>query len=136
MDTTYAWRGDVTSAELNALHAEAFQTRLFDDAEWNWLEQLGNHSLGWVTARAEPTGELVGFVNVISDGLVHAWLQDTMVAAHARHTGIGKRVVSIAVEEARRSGCEWMHVDFADALRPFYLDACGFEETSAGLIAL
>jgi GNAT superfamily N-acetyltransferase len=136
MDITYAWRGDVTSAELNALHAEAFQTRLFDDAEWNWLEQLGSHSLGWVTARAEPTGELVGFVNVISDGLVHAWLQDTMVAAHARHRGIGKRVVSIAVEEARRAGCEWMHVDFADALRPFYFDACGFEETSAGLIAL
>jgi GNAT superfamily N-acetyltransferase len=132
---TYAWRDPVTNVEMNALHAEAFETRVHDDAEWNWVEQLRGHSLGWATAR-DGAGTLVGFVNVPWDGLVHAWIQDTMVATAARHRGIGANLVALAVDEARRAGCEWMHVDFDDHLRPFYFDACGFTPTNAGLIQL
>jgi GNAT superfamily N-acetyltransferase len=134
MTVTYAWRGDVTSAELNALHAEAFDTRVFGDDEWDWSAQLAGHSLGWVVARDGDT--LVGFVNVVSDGLVHAWIQDTMVAAAARRRGIATQLVTRAVDESRAAGCEWLHVDFEDHLRPFYLEACGFEPTNAGLIHL
>jgi GNAT superfamily N-acetyltransferase len=134
MSITYEWRGDFTNTEMNALHAEAFDTRVYDETEWNWVEQVHGHSLGWVVARDE--GVLVGFVNEPWDGLVHAWIQDTMVAQRARHQGIGKRVVEMAVEEARNAGCEWMHVDFEDHLRPFYFDACGFTPTNAGLIEL
>jgi GNAT superfamily N-acetyltransferase len=136
MAVRYEWRGDFTNAELNALHAEAFETRGYDESEWNWLEQDHEHSLGWVVAREAADGQLVGFVNVPWDGLVHAWIQDTMVALRARHRGIGNRVVEIAVAEARKAGCEWMHVDFEDHLLPFYFDACGFKPTNAGLIAL
>jgi GNAT superfamily N-acetyltransferase len=136
MAVRYEWRGDFTNAELNALHAEAFETRVYDESEWNWLEQVHEHSLGWVVAREVADGQLVGFVNVPWDGLVHAWIQDTMVALCARHRGIGKRVVEIAVAEARKVGCEWMHVDFEDHLLPFYFDSCGFKPTNAGLIAL
>ena len=135
MTITYAWREDVTNAEMNALHAEAFDTRVYDETEWDWVEQLRGHSLGWATARDEA-GTLVGFVNVPWDGLVHAWIQDTMVASAARRRGIGVKLVALAVEEARRAGCEWMHVDFDDRLRPFYFDACGFSPTNAGLIEL
>jgi GNAT superfamily N-acetyltransferase len=131
---TYRWRGDFTNAEINELHAEAFETRVFDEAEWNWMTLLGRHSLGWVVAR--DGGTLVGFVNVVWDGQVHAWLQDTMVAAGARHHGIGTELVALAVNESRAAGCEWLHVDFDDHLRPFYLEACGFTPTNAGLIEL
>ncbi len=129
-----AWRGDVSNDELNALHAEAFETRLFTAEEWNWKSQLERHSLGWVTARAPD--RLVGFVNVIWDGLVHAWIQDTMVATDLRSRGIGARLVATAREEAKQAGCEWLHVDFDDHLRTFYYQACGFAPTSAGLIRL
>ena len=134
MTITYIWRGDFDNAEVNALHAEAFETRVFDATEWNWVDLVHRHSLGWVVARDDAL--LVGFVNVPWDGLVHAWIQDTMVAARARHHGIGAELVAVAVREARRAGCEWLHVDFDEHLRPFYLDACGFTPTSAGLIAL
>ncbi|HSL11465.1 MAG TPA: GNAT family N-acetyltransferase [Actinomycetota bacterium] len=77
-----------------------------------------------MTARRD--GELIGFVKVPWDGLVHAWIQDTMVSDRARHQGIGTRLVTLAVEEARNAGCEWLHVDFNDDLRPFYVGACGF----------
>jgi GNAT superfamily N-acetyltransferase len=131
---TYSWRGSVANAELNRLHAEAFDTQLYSEDEWNWVELLGQHSLGWVVARDGDA--LVGFVNVLWDGLVHAWLQDTMVASDARRRGVGTEIVRVAVKEARAAGCEWLHVDFGEDLRPFYLAACGFSPTDAGLMAL
>ena len=79
---------------------------------------------------------MVGFVNVAWDGLVHAFVLDTMVGSQAGRLGIGTQLVAIAVAEARAAGCEWLHVDFEDHLRPFYFDACGFKPTNAGLIAL
>ena len=56
-------------------------------------------------------------------GLVHAWIQDTMVATDARGRGVGTRLVAVATEGAREAGCEWLHVDFDDHLRGFYFDA-------------
>lgn len=128
------WRGEFTNDEVNALHAEAFETRVFDESEWNWRELTSRHSLGWVTARQGD--ELVGFVNVLWDGFVHAWIQDVMVAIRARHRGIGVGLVSVARDGSQQAGCEWLHVDFDDDLRTFYYDACGFEPANAGVIAL
>ena len=135
MAITYEWRGEFTNVEANALHAEAFETREFDESEWNWTAIVPAHSLGWVVAR-DDTGGLVGFVNVPWDGLVHAWIQDTMVATRTRGQAVGTQLVAVAREHAKAAGCEWLHVDFDDHLRPFYFDACGFTPTTAGLIAL
>ena len=134
MAIDYEWRGRFDSGEVNALHAEAFETRVFDDSEWDWRGLVERHSLGWVTAR--DAARLVGFVNVVWDGLVHAWLQDTMVATAARGAGIGTRLVAVAREHAAAAGCEWLHVDFDDDLKPFYYGACGFAPTNGGVIAL
>jgi GNAT superfamily N-acetyltransferase len=128
------WRGDFTNSEVNALHAEAFETRVYDESEWNWVELTKRHSLGWVTARREDV--LVGFVNVLWDGLVHAWIQDLMVADSARRKGIGVALVNEVRRQASAAGCEFLHVDFDDDLRSFYYDACGFRPTNAGLIDL
>ena len=106
MTVSYEWRGEFTSAEANALHAECFGHPVLGDDEWDWRGQVEGHSLGWVCARDGT--ELVGFVNVAWD----------------------------AVARARAAGCEWLHVDFEDHLRGFYFDACGFTPTNAGLIEL
>ena len=134
MTVSYDWRGAFDNDEINALHAEAFATRVFEASEWNWVDQVEQHSLGWVVAR-EGT-DLVGFANVLWDGLVHAWLQDVMVGADFRRRGVGVEVVRRARDGAVAAGCEYLHVDFADNLRAFYIDACGFTPTSAGLIEL
>ena len=134
MTTVFEWRGAFTNAEVNALHAEAFQTAVYDESKWNWAELTRRHSLGWVVAR--QGADLVGFVNVLWDGLVHAWLQDTMVARRCRREGIGTGLIARARQGAKAAGCEYLHVDFEERLRPFYLGACGFTPTSAGLIAL
>jgi ribosomal protein S18 acetylase RimI-like enzyme len=131
MGVTFEWRGGFSNGEVNRLHSEAFAHPQLED---DWRAQVENHSLGWVCARAD--GRLVGFVNVPWDGGVHAFVLDTIVAVDARRQGVGTRLVAEAAAGARAAGCEWLHVDFEDELRGFYLDACGFTPTSAGLIAL
>ena len=133
-DVQCTWRGDFTKAEANDLHADAFDHRPYDDSEWDWVQLCADHSLGWVTARSE--GQLVGFVNVLWDGFVHAWIQDEMVSSSARRQGIGVRLIHVARDQAKVAGCEWLHVDFDDSLTPFYIDAAGFTPTNAGLIDL
>ena len=134
MAVTSQWRGAFTSAEVNALHAEAFETRVYDESEWNWAELVHRHSLGWVVARDDA--DLAGFVNVLWDGLIHAWLQDVMVASKARGRGIGTELVRRARDGAKAAGCEFLHVDFEDQLSSFYYDACGFTPAKAGLLTL
>lgn len=134
MTITFEWRGMFSNAEINAIHSEAFKTRNFTDDEWDWQSLLHQHSLGWVVARDD--GRLIGFVNVLWDGLVHAWLQDTMVAVDVRRNGVATAMVSVARENSKAAGCEWLHVDFDEDLSGFYLDVCGFRPTTAGLIAL
>ena len=112
MTTLYEWRGLFTNQEINALHVEAFSTMVFSASEWNWVHLVHRHSLGWVVAWDGL--ELVGFVNVLWDGLVHAWLQDTMVAANARGQGIGTKLVAHARHGAKAAGCEYLHVNSPD----------------------
>lgn len=81
-------------------------------------------------------GRLVGFVNVPWDGGPHAFVIDPIVAIDSRQRGIGRRLVEMAVEAAREDGSDWIHVDFDTDLASFYLDACGFEPTPAGVLRL
>jgi ribosomal protein S18 acetylase RimI-like enzyme len=126
------WRGIFDNRALNELHAEAFQHRFFDD---DWVAQVNAHSLGWVCAWS-GADELVGFVNVAWDGALHAFILDAAVSSKAARQGLGASMVKLATERTRAAGCDWLHVDFEDHLRTFYLDACGFTPTNAGLINL
>jgi ribosomal protein S18 acetylase RimI-like enzyme len=123
------WRGPVTDDEMVGLVASHGGTPVP-----GWWDRIRPHSLGWVTARAG--GTLAGFVNVAWDGGDHAFLIDTKTRGDRQREGIGAMVVRAATEGARAAGCEWLHVDHRRELRPFYLDACGFRETDAGLIHL
>jgi GNAT superfamily N-acetyltransferase len=78
---------------------------------------------------------LVGFVNVATDGGLHAFLLDTTVDPEFQHRGIGTELVSRAADVARERGAKWLHVDFEPHLEAFYR-RCGFAPTLAGLIRL
>lgn len=122
----------VDDAALSALHGRAFGS---DPAAVHpWARQLEHHSLTWIGAF---TGDLlIGFVQLCWDGGSHAFLLDTVVDPdHQRH-GIGGGLVRAAVAEARRAGCEWLHVDYEPHLDHFYRDDCGFSPTAAGLLHL
>lgn len=80
-------------------------------------------------------GRLVGFINVATDGGVHAFLLDTTVHPNFQRQGIGTRLVTIATARARDRGMVWLHVDFEPHLAGFYR-GCGFSPTGAGLLRL
>ncbi|MFF8693622.1 GNAT family N-acetyltransferase [Streptomyces sp. NPDC015144] len=132
MAISYEWRADFDNAALHALHSAGFHEQATEVVDW--LTRVRRHSLGWVCARYD--GELIGFVNVAWDGGAHAFLLDTVVAADHRRSGVGAGLVAEAARGTREAGCAWLHVDFEEDLRPFYLDACGFEPTAAGLTPL
>ena len=90
-------------------------------------------SLAWVCAFRGP--RLVGFVNVAWDGERHAFLLDPTVHPDVRRRGVGLRLVQAAARAAREAGAEWLHVDYAHDLEPFYRRA-GFRPTAAGLLDL
>lgn len=131
-DVQLSISADVSDAELSLLHAAAFG---YDDPSAHpWNVRLRRYSLFWVTAR--KVEKLVGFVNVLGDGGVHAIVMDTCVWPSAQRQGIGRALVSTAAEEARRRGCAWLHADYAPEHVDFYEQACGLSSTHAGLIDL
>lgn len=114
---------------LSRLHHRAFGSD--STSAIPWASRLANHSLLWVTARDESG--LIGFVNVISDGGVHAVILDTVVDPERQGEGVGRGLVEVAASAVRQAGCHWLHVDFEASRSGFYLGACGFRPTSAGL---
>jgi ribosomal protein S18 acetylase RimI-like enzyme len=121
----------VDDGELSRLHAHAFEGPVQVQP---WAARLGRHALTWVGAFSND--QLIGFVQVLWDGGAHAFLLDAAVhPAHSRQ-GIGRRLVLTAAEQAKAAGCEWLHVDYEPHLADFYLGACGFVPTEAGLLKL
>jgi len=130
MGISYEWRGHITDAEMVRL-----VTSYHGSAEEGWWDRIRPYSLGWVVGRIRD-GSPAGFVNVAWDGSDHAFLVDTKVRADLQRQGIGTELVRIAASHAKTAGCEWLHVDYEETLTPFYIDACGFRPTAAGLIRL
>ncbi|HSJ21083.1 MAG TPA: GNAT family N-acetyltransferase [Nocardioidaceae bacterium] len=129
-ELAYRWRDPTTDGEMVELvHSHGGL------AEDGWWDRVWPHSLGWVTARTAG-GLLVEFVNVAWDGADHAFLIDTKTRDDWQHRGVGTEVVRRAARHAQAAGCEWLHVDFESHVAAFYVDACSFRPTDAGLIHL
>jgi len=124
----YNIKPKLTDAELKPLFRAAWPHE--DDASY---EPVLARSLTYVAAYEGDW--LVGFVNVAWDGGVHAFLLDTTVHPDMQRRGVGTELVTRAAQEARRLGCNWLHVDFDGHLENFYRE-CGFHATKAGLIDL
>jgi len=125
MNVTYKVSPPVKNAKLNALFASAWP-----DHRRQKLQPLLRQALVYVCAYEGKT--LVGFAKVVGDGGVHGFLLDPTVHPDWQRRGIGRKLVERCVQESRRRGIKWLHVDYAPTLAPFYR-ACGFSSTRAGL---
>jgi GNAT superfamily N-acetyltransferase len=127
-DVVFVVREPLTDPQLNTLFAAAWPGH----AETRFGPVL-DRSLTWVAARRGE--QLVGFVNVATDGGVHAFLLDTTVHPQVQGHGVGRCLVMVAVEQARAAGAAWLHVDYEPHLDGFYR-GCGFRPSVAGLLRL
>ncbi|MDX2558916.1 GNAT family N-acetyltransferase [Streptomyces sp. TX20-6-3] len=119
---------DLTGDELNALFHAAWPGHRDTDFGPVLARSL-------LRATARRAGRLVGYVNVVGDGGVHAFLLDTTVHPDERRQGLGVALVRAAAEAARQRGAHWLHVDFEPNLTAFH-ERCGFRPTAAGLMDL
>jgi len=124
----YAINPAADNAALNRLFASVWPRH----EQRDFAQQL-TWSLVYVCAYADE--RLVGFVNVASDGGVHAFLLDPTVDSGFRRQGIGRELIRRAAEASRSRGAQWMHVDYEADLEPFYTTA-GFRPTAAGVMQL
>ncbi|MFF0474281.1 GNAT family N-acetyltransferase [Streptomyces sp. NPDC004284] len=120
--------GVLTGDELNALFRAAWPGHRDTD-----FGPVFARSLLRVTARR--AGRLVGYVNAVGDGGVHAFLLDTTVHPDERRRGLGGALVRAAAAAARERGAHWLHVDYEPHLAGFH-ERCGFRPTAAGLMDL
>jgi ribosomal protein S18 acetylase RimI-like enzyme len=125
---TYRIDPALTNAALNELFQRAWPEhapRLFGPVLARSL----------VSVAAFAGEQLIGFVNVATDGGAHAFLLDPTVDPDYRRRGIGRTLVQTAIEVVRSGTCEWLHVDYEPQLEPFYA-ATGFRATAAGVLHL
>lgn len=111
----------------------AFWLRAWGAPPHKAIGEVLRRGLGHVCAWEDR--RLAGFVNVATDGGLHAFILDTAVDPDYRRRGVAGRLVREATDLARARGAEWLHVDFEPQLEGLYL-GCGFRPTSAGLIDL
>jgi GNAT superfamily N-acetyltransferase len=127
-DPTLHTRAPLTDSQLNALFAAAWPHHS-DRA----FAAIHERSLSWISAWRED--RLVGYVNVATDGGVHAFLLDTTVHPTEQRRGLGQRLVQAAARQAADAGVTWLHVDYEPHLANFYT-GCGFTPVAAGLMRL
>ncbi|HXV43256.1 MAG TPA: GNAT family N-acetyltransferase [Anaerolineae bacterium] len=76
---------------------------------------------------------LIGFVNVISDGVADAFLVDFMVHPDFQRRGIGKALITHVIKSLKADGLRFIQVIFGAELESFYRE-CGFHIVRAGII--
>jgi predicted N-acetyltransferase YhbS len=128
MNITYTINPPLENTALNTLFSSAW-------GQSNNVDFTAELKAAMCYIGAFDGSRLIGFVKLIGDAGVHAFLLNPSVHADYKRRGIGQELVARAVAFAKERGCEWVHVDFEDLLEPFYTK-CGFKPTKAGLIAL
>ena len=123
---TISRRAKVDGKDVENLRASVGWDRM--DGQY---DQILPKSYAQFTATEDK--RLVGFLNVISDGIGDALLVDLMIHPEARHQGLGKALVRFAIEHLLSDGIRCIQTVFNRELVSFY-QACGFDIIKAGII--
>jgi N-acetylglutamate synthase-like GNAT family acetyltransferase len=115
-------------AQINALRTainwqpSAFDYTLALERSFLYYGVLENHNL-------------IGFLNVISDGVSYALIVDMMVHPTYQHQGIGKQLLQTAIQDLQTTNVARVCVMFDESLRDFYT-SLGFTNLEGGLLRL
>ena len=104
---------------------------------WDAALDLYRSSLGrsfaWAGCFAQ--GQLIGYADVVSDGVADAYVRDLVVHPDHQREGVGSRLLSLLVETVRDAGIRMVSTVFEPDLAAFYRRA-GFHLVSGGMIDL
>ena len=95
-----------------------------------YKRKIGNSYL-WVTCFDNDV--LIGYADVVSDGVDDAYIRDVIVHPDYQHRGIGSTLLSMIATRIRTDGIKMVHVIFEPSLEAFYKKA-HFRIMSSGVI--
>jgi len=103
---------------------------------WNRMErELGNPKLqDFLTIACYDNSELIGYVSVVSNGVLDAYIQDLMVRPDYQNKGIGTELMNKAISYIKEKGIYMISVIYGEEeLRSFY-ERFGFYTMLCGQI--
>lgn len=77
--------------------------------------------------------DLVGFIDIVSNGITDAYLQDLMVKPSYQRKGIGTKLMNMAIEKIKTDGIYMIGIIFEEKLLGFY-KKFGFYPLMSGLL--
>lgn len=90
---------------------------------WNRMEQeFGNPKLkDFLTISCYNNSELIGYVDVVSNGVTDAYIQDLIVRPNYQNKGIGTELMNKAISYIKEKGIYMISVIYGEEeLRSFY----------------
>jgi ribosomal protein S18 acetylase RimI-like enzyme len=126
MNIEFYRKGFVEDEEITKLRASV-----------GWDNKILPHSIlkerlfTYFTARVN--GELIGYMNVLSDGSADAYLQDLMVHPKYQKRGIGSELLKRAIKYLQQKRIRSIQVIFDPEVEDFY-KKFGFNIVKAGII--
>jgi len=104
-------------------------------AGWGKREDKLEKILGntYLTVACFDRDRLVGFVDVISDGIDDALIRNLIVDPDYQRKGVALKLLSIITKRVREDGIKTINVLFEPALKELYLKA-GFTLICGGII--
>ncbi|NMM62292.1 GNAT family N-acetyltransferase [Clostridium sp. P21] len=103
---------------------------------WNRMErELGNPKLqDFLTIACYDNSKLIGYVSVVSNGVLDAYIQDLMVRPDHQNKGIGTELMNKAISYIKEKGIYMISVIYGEEeLRSFY-ERFGFYTMLCGQI--
>jgi len=103
----------------------------------NWPRNVGQYDQilkkSYSHYSVQHGGCLIGFLNVISDGIGNAFLVDLMVHPDFQQQGLGRAMVETAIRDLTSDGIQQIQTTFHPESESFYR-RCGFHILKAGVI--
>lgn len=127
-DITFAVSAPVTAQAVTDLRAAVGWNRSEEDYPAAFAGYWA-----WVCA-CSASGDLIGWVALISDGVRHVALLDVIVHPEWQRRGIGRALVRMAVAHSLERGISIIHVDFLPETAVFY-EKCGFSVGLGGIFS-
>jgi GNAT superfamily N-acetyltransferase len=105
--------------------AQSFKN-LYDTTNWGPIERdVGFYADAlrgsWASIAAYDRGKLVAFVRAISDGKLHAFITEMIVAPEYQRRGLGEQLLKLIVERCHSSGVSDIQLFCAKGKAAFYL---------------
>lgn len=113
--------------ETNPPAAHAFKD-LYDTTGWGSADRRAASFQAaldgsWAHCAAFAGDRLVGYGRVISDGVLHAFICEMIIAPEFQHRGIGSTIVATLVRHCRDAGVTDIQLFCAEGKEAFYRKA-------------